>query len=128
MRDGILREMKLFWKQMTTGLPKGYVEWPFMENPKYKAYWFEVYDPNASRKWLWENWTLSIYASALYLLLMFCGQAFMRNKQPWNLRKVLAGWNFSLATFSVMGFIRTAPDLFDVLMGQDGFHRSVCVR
>lgn len=105
-----------------------YVVWPFMENPKYKPYWFERYDPERSRKWLWDNWTLSIYVSGVYLLLTFIGQYWMKNRPPYNLRRVLAIWNFSLAAFSVFGFLRTGPDLWDVLAGPNGFHRSVCVR
>ncbi|CAL8097177.1 unnamed protein product [Orchesella dallaii] len=113
---------------MSTLAEEEYVVWPFMENPRYKPFWFEKYDPEISRKWLWKNWTISIYVSGVYLLLTFCGQYWMRNRQPFNLRRILAIWNFSLAAFSIFGFLRTGPDLWDVLIGSSGFHRSVCVR
>lgn len=105
-----------------------YVEWPFMENPTYKPFWFEVFDPDKSRRWLWDNWSLSLYATGIYWIMIFVGQRIMRDRQPFNLRKPLALWNFFLAAFSICGFLRTGPDLYDVLRGQNGFHNSVCVR
>jgi elongation of very long chain fatty acids protein 6 len=105
-----------------------YVKWPFMEKPAYEPYWFEKFDPDKSRLWLWDNWFMSAYATGIYVLMVFVGQALMKNRQPFNLRKPLAVWNFFLASFSLFGFLRTGPDLWNVIMGEDGFHRSVCVR
>jgi hypothetical protein len=113
---------------MTSYMDAEYVPWPFMENPKYRPYWFETFDPDKSRKWLWDNWKMSVYATAAYIVLIFIGQQFMKNRQPFGLRKVLALWNFFLAIFSTLGFLRTGPDLWNVLTGPDGFHRSVCIR
>jgi len=33
-----------------------------------------------------------------------------------------------LASFSIMGFLRTAPELFHVLKDEQGFHKSICIR
>lgn len=43
-----------------------------------------------------------------------------------ELRGLLALWNTMLAMFSIMGAIRTAPELFHVLRHYGLFH-SVCV-
>ncbi|XP_021962853.1 elongation of very long chain fatty acids protein 6 [Folsomia candida] len=120
--------MNLFSGNGSFLMNQEYVEWPFMTNPTYPPYWFEEFDPDKSRRWLWDNWTLSVYATGLYWLMIFVGQWWMKDRQPFNLRKPLALWNFFLAGFSICGFLRTGPDLYDVLTGENGFHRSVCVR
>lgn len=102
--------------------------WPFMENATYKPFAFEEFDADESRRWFWDNWTLSVYASVIYVISLSIGQYLMKNRQPFNLRKPLAAWNCLLAVFSLFGFLRTGPDLLDVIRGPNGFHRSVCVR
>src|SRR5581483_5261459 len=84
-----------------------YHEWKFMDNPTYKPYWFEEFDPDKSRRWLWDNWTLSFHATIVYLILIFMGRWWMKDRPPYNLRKPLAVWNFFLASFSFCGLLRT---------------------
>ena len=42
------------------------------------------------------------------------------------MRKAVAGWNLGLALFSVVGTVRTLPELVRLLSVDGGFHRSVC--
>lgn len=108
---------------------KYFVEVDAISNPSYlTVYQWEHFELRRWRKWMGANWTLSIYASVLYLLLIFSVQRLMRNRQPFQLRKALTCWNILLASFSIMGFLRTAPELFHVLKSEQGFHKSICIR
>lgn len=48
---------------------------------------------------------------ALYVVAIFWGQHYMKDKEPWKLRKSLAAWNLFLSVFSIIGFIRTMPQV-----------------
>lgn len=79
------------------------------------------------RRWMNKNWTLSIFASAVYIILIFLGQNWMKHRPAFKLRKLLVLWNISLAMFSIFGFIRTVPELVHI-NGTFGFHFSICIR
>lgn len=79
-----------------------------------------------TRKWMVENWTLGFYYTGLYVIIIFLGQHYMENRPKFELRGLLSLWNTCLACFSIIGFCRTAPELFHVLK-HFGLHHSVCV-
>jgi len=79
------------------------------------------------RRWMERNWTLSIWASLGYIVLIFLGQEWMRNREPFKLRKVLVAWNLMLAAFSIFGFLRTVPELM-YINTTHGVHFSICER
>jgi len=79
------------------------------------------------RRWMADNWTLSVFASAVYIILIFAGQSWMKNRPAFQLRKLLVAWNIGLAIFSIIGFIRTVPELVHI-NGNFGFHFSICIR
>jgi elongation of very long chain fatty acids protein 6 len=54
-------------------------------------------------------------AIVMYGLLIVAGQAYFKNRDPWDWRNLMACWNLGLASFSAIGFIRTAPALFHLL-------------
>lgn len=56
-------------------------------------------------------WWASILAVVVYLVLVFGGQRLMRNRKPFHLKSLLAGWNLLLAVFSAVGTIRLVPHL-----------------
>ena len=86
----------------------------------------ERYDPRPFNKWIQENWTLSVYASVIYVIVVvFIGKKLMQNRKPYDLRKPLLAWNIGLAAFSIMGSIALIPGLYRVLIS-DGFVSSVC--
>lgn len=77
----------------------------------------KYYDPVPVLHWVQANPTFPVIACALYLVLIFGGRAYMKNRQPCNVRKILAGWNLALSLFSWIGAFRTAPQLYFNLMG-----------
>jgi len=85
-----------------------------------------AFDYTSRTEWMAKNWTVSIYITVAYITAIFGGQAVMRNRQPFVLRKQLAVWNISLAIFSILATIRTLPELIGILVRPDGFHHSVC--
>jgi len=79
------------------------------------------------KSWMQENWrSVCAYASALYMLLIFGGQAYMANRPAFQLRGLLTVWNCTLAIFSIMGASRTLPEFIHTFSTQ-GFYHSLCV-
>ena len=60
-------------------------------------------------------WTIAIYASAAYLLLVFSGRRWMEGRKPYQLRRPLVVWNVALAVFSVFGTASVLPNLISAL-------------
>jgi len=89
---------------------------------------FEKYDHTVWHDWMYRNWAVSVYASGLYVTLIFLGQLWMRNRKPLKDRKALLIWNVFLALFSAVGFFRSVPELLYEVMVSDvgGLKRSVC--
>ncbi|XP_021962740.1 elongation of very long chain fatty acids protein 6 [Folsomia candida] len=108
---------------------KWFVEVSPVNDPSYlTVYTWEHFELTRWRLWMGRNWAWSLYASAIYVLAIFSVQRLMKNRQPFQLRGALTCWNLMLAAFSIMGFLRTAPELFHVLKNESGFYKSICVR
>ena len=75
--------------------------------------------------WMQRNWTLSITISIIYIIFIFSVKFYMQNKPRYELRLPLIFWNVFLATFSIMGTIRTWPEFF-YSISQKGIVYSVC--
>lgn len=97
-----------------------------MPNYSYIFNFEEDFIHQETRKWMVENWTLGFYYTGLYMIIIFGGQHYMQNRPRFELRGLLSFWNTCLACFSIIGFTRTAPELFHVLKHY-GLHHSVCV-
>lgn len=97
------------------------------ESPNYSIIFnFEKrFDYNEPRQWMVENWHTAFYWVALYMVLIFGGQAYMTNRPAYKLRKALAVWSTFLAAFSIFGTLRTLPEMIHVLT-HFGFSYSVC--
>ncbi|KOX75202.1 Elongation of very long chain fatty acids protein 6 [Melipona quadrifasciata] len=78
-----------------------------------------------NQAWLTNNFPYCFYCCGIYVILIFGGKCYMSNRPKFNLRGPLALWSALLATFSIIGFSRTAPELFHILE-QYGFYHSVC--
>lgn len=102
--------------------------WPYSDPPTIEPFEFERWNAPMWRKWMSRNWPWSLVASSIYILLIFGGQKLMKHRKPFGLKPAMAIWNLALAAFSTCGFLRTFPELYQVLSGPNGFHRSVCVR
>ncbi len=89
---------------------------------------FEKYDHTTWHDWMYRHWNISLYASGVYVILIFLGQYLMKNREPYSLRKTLLCWNVSLALFSAIGFVRSVPELWYewTVSPIGGLQRSVC--
>ena len=77
-------------------------------------------------RWFRENWASSVVYVAIYLVALAMLKKWMKNREPFDLRKLLVLWNLGLAIFSVAGTVRILPELVRLLRQDGGFHRSVC--
>lgn len=82
--------------------------------PQLEPLYFEFekkYDPIPVLEWMRAHPIFPMVAVVVYVVLIFGGQYAMRNKEPWNLRGLMALWNLSLSVFSWIGMSRTLPQL-----------------
>eukprot|EP00922_Rhytidocystis_sp_ex-Travisia-forbesii_P048996 GHVS01072930.1.p1 GENE.GHVS01072930.1~~GHVS01072930.1.p1 ORF type:complete len:434 (-),score=57.43 GHVS01072930.1:688-1989(-) len=68
---------------------------------------------------------IGVTSVVLYLLFIYFGKKFMKNRKPFDLQKPLKYWNLILAIFSLCGAIRVVPHLLYVLH-KFGFVTSIC--
>lgn len=87
----------------------------------------ERFDDEKVTRWLQKNWTLTLYANAAYVAVIFLGRRWMRDRKPYSLRKALTLWNTGLAAFSLLGFLRFYPLLQTGLL-ENGFRHTICNR
>jgi len=79
--------------------------------------------------WFHANWTLSIYFSLVYILAIFSIQMGMKNVEAFSLRRPLILWNLFLAIFSILGTVRSAPELIYTFQTQQSpWYTSTCTR
>lgn len=84
-------------------------KYPFLK-PFYLN-WEREYDPVAVRDIIVDYPYVPIIACSLYGLGILAGRAYLKDKDPCNWRSALTVWNFLLASFSAIGFLRTFPYL-----------------
>lgn len=96
-----------------------------MVNYSYVFDFEEGFDNREKRDWMVNNWKVCFYYVGIYMILIFGGQNYMQGRPRFELRRVLAGWNILLALFSIIGTIRTLPEIVHVL-SEYGFQYSVC--
>jgi elongation of very long chain fatty acids protein 6 len=77
------------------------------------------------RQWIMDHWHLSIIYAFVYVVAVFGGQAFMKNRVKMDLRRELIAWNLVLSLFSLFGAIRLIPE-FMQLVSTYGIDYSVC--
>jgi len=73
--------------------------------------WEKYYDPIPVLEWMQARPFIPLTAVTCYCAFLILGPALMKERKPWNWRKVLALWNFFLSSFSMIGLIRTTPHL-----------------
>lgn len=57
---------------------------------------------------------MSIYFSVFYMMLVFLGIRWMKNRAPYNLRYPLAVWSGTLCIFSLLGAIAVWPEFASI--------------
>jgi len=83
------------------------------------------FDAFASVKTTRNIWWLAYAASAAYLVSLWGGIEYMKNKKAFDLKGPLALWNLILAAFSFIGMMRTVPWLL-LMMTTYGWTYSLC--
>ena len=76
-------------------------------------------------KWHTQNWLISIPFAIIYMISVYYGLQFMRNRKPFNLRYLLGAWSAILGVFSMIGSFYFLPELLSKLYN-DGFHAAAC--
>lgn len=82
-------------------------------------------DPERIVAYTSRTWTVCLYASAIYLILVFQGRKWMQNRKSYNLKKPLILWNIGLAVFSIFGTATVLPPLLYSLYTH-GIDYTVC--
>ncbi|NWU16044.1 ELOV6 protein, partial [Cephalopterus ornatus] len=83
------------------------------------------FNPLAVRKWMMENRHKFLIFAAIYLILIFGIQHFMKERRAYHLRTPLTLWSFSLTLFSVIAAWRVWKQMAFLLLTK-GFKQSVC--
>lgn len=83
------------------------------------------FDEKTALAWMSKYWWLSFCFSGVYLLLIYYGRHFMKDRKPYELRRALCMWSTGLAVFSAFAMTRIAPMFFDILI-EGGFEYTVC--
>ncbi|CAG0880310.1 unnamed protein product [Darwinula stevensoni] len=76
--------------------------------------------------WLMDHWPLSFVFAALYLILVFWGRHWMRNRPAWEMKKSLIAWNLFLSVFSILGASRAIPEFYHSIRGNSLYY-SMCL-
>jgi GNS1/SUR4 family len=74
-------------------------------------YSFEMIDPTHIRDWMVANNWFPITVCLVYALGIVLGQAYFKNREPWNWRRTMATWDLALSLFSLCGFVRVFPPM-----------------
>lgn len=82
------------------------------------------YEP--SRRWLQQHNHLPIIAIIVYLLFIYSGQRWLKDRPGFKLRGSLFLWNTLLAAFSIAGALRSLQEFFHVT-SHEGLHASICI-
>ena len=83
------------------------------------------FDEKKSLPWMHDRWHWSFYFSALYLLLIYLGQRYMKDKKAYNLRRELCMWSTLLAGFSIYACIRILPVSY-FMVKANGWQHAIC--
>ena len=76
-------------------------------------------------EWFAKNWTIALWASAVYVLVIFGLQKYMRDRPKYDLRLPLVLWSFSLAIFSVVCMVRLWQE-YILYFGIYSFKDTMC--
>ena len=83
------------------------------------------FDPEPYLHFASVNYQIPCTAIVLYLTFCFGVRELMKDKDPYGLELLLAGWNAFLSTFSFLGMCRTVPYLLSRILTQP-YEVTVC--
>lgn len=79
----------------------------------------------SAEEWFRARWYLAVYASVVYLVLIWVGKWWMLERPKYSLQHVLVAWNTGLAVFSALGAAELFPELLSSL-SKGGVVEWVC--
>lgn len=85
----------------------------------------EKFDYLAFHSWMTVHWTDSLVYAVVYVVLVVGGVKYMMKREKCDLRKPLICWSSLLAMFSILGMMRTVPELYHGWT-QHGFTHTIC--
>lgn len=85
----------------------------------------KIFDAESFQKWSDSIKHVAPVSSVIYLILTFGVKTYLQNRPGFQLRGPLFCWNVALAVFSIIGSIRTIPELIGVL-SNEGWKYSIC--
>lgn len=88
------------------GLGRFYFDW---ERSYFAAGGHKIYDFISSDDMLAR--TLPSIVVIVYIIAIFSGEKYMRDRKPWQWKNQLAVWNFCLSLFSFWGMVRLLPPI-----------------
>ena len=83
------------------------------------------FDEKVAIPWMSQYWHWSIYISALYLVLVYLGYQYMKDKEPFNLRTALCVWSACLSVFSLYAFIKIVDPAYKLIYF-GGLQHAIC--
>lgn len=83
------------------------------------------FDVGEQTAWMQENWRRSFIYSLAYIVFIFAGQQWMKDRPRFELRGPLTAWNLGLAAFSLLGMVRVLPEFVSSLY-YHGLQYSMC--
>ena len=117
--------MELNSTYLDTVLP----HWHYSSPLKRKPFAFELESPVEHLAWVDRNYYWIMGVGVIYFLMVHLGPKWMAKREPFDLRRPLAVWNFAFGLFSMVAFVRIFPDFADIWWGsEDGPHQLVCER
>uniref|UniRef100_A0A914XPP7 Elongation of very long chain fatty acids protein n=1 Tax=Plectus sambesii TaxID=2011161 RepID=A0A914XPP7_9BILA len=75
--------------------------------------------------WMQANWQQSFLYSLAYIVFIWIGRQWMKERPRFELRGALIAWNLGLAAFSILGLIRVLPEFVSSLYFH-GLQYSIC--
>jgi len=94
-------------------------------NSTYMFKFEQTHNVEEFQKYMREHWQDTFVYSVVYLIVVFGTQFYMNSRKRLELRPYLAFWSGILALFSIIGSIRTVPELVYNLQ-KYGFEFSLC--
>ena len=96
---------------------------------EYEHWFVSAYERNfdyySKRQWLKEHLYIPYVIAIMYLMGIYLGQRWMKNRQAYHLKKPLITWNVALSIFSIIGSLRIIPWFISFIMSY-GLHASCC--
>ena len=65
------------------------------------------FEYQSAKQWAQKYWMIAVYASIFYVVTIFAIQRYMKNRDPFDLRRWLFAWSLMLSLFSIVGFYHT---------------------